>query len=147
MEKLGPQQSETESKMHSKIINAYNRLASEYEALFENNENVNPANENHLKLLEDYLDKRGLKHNNYFIHDKHEKKPDEKEVDQVIDDFSLNRINELTSLIEAIDNKIKELEDHPYKINQRIVNNQLNIYHKLRSKYIQEYRGLRKGSR
>lgn len=143
MEKLGPQQSETESKMHSKIINAYNHLASEYEALFNNNESVNSANEKHLKILEDYLDKRGLEHKNYFIHDRIEKEPDEKEVSQAIDDFSSNRIEELTRLIEKLDDKIKELEAYPDNINQRIIDNQLKIYRKRRSQYIKQYRELR----
>lgn len=143
MEKLGPQFHENDSKMHSRIIDTYNQLAREYEALFEKNESVNPANEKHLKILEDYLDKRGLSHNNFFIHDHLKSGPNEEEVSQVIDDYSSNRIDELTRLIEKMDEKINQLETHAGNIDQKTIDHQINIYQKLRSQYIKQYRKLR----
>ncbi len=144
MENLGQQSHENNSKMHSRIIDTYNKLSHEYTLLFERGEKVNPNNEKHLKMLEDYLDNRGINHNNFFIHDNSNPTHSEEEINQVVNEHSLSRINELQLLIEKIDRKIIKLKTDSSDIDKNTLDNQINSYRKLLSQYIKQYRELSK---
>ncbi|PIP51269.1 hypothetical protein COX10_02330 [Candidatus Berkelbacteria bacterium CG23_combo_of_CG06-09_8_20_14_all_33_15] len=148
MERPQPNQesnSNTESsKMHSKLLRVYQQLSEEYKAIFERGDPVNPANEQHLKMLEDYLVKRGLPHNNYFFHEGVGEEVDEKEILSFVEDYGLSRQEELSQLIQKQDELINDLETNPGNIDPRIIKNQIEKARRLRSKYVIQYRAQKK---
>ncbi|KKP87911.1 MAG: hypothetical protein UR93_C0028G0008 [Berkelbacteria bacterium GW2011_GWA2_35_9] len=148
MERLQPDSSidpkNESSKMHSKIEEVYQKLSEEYEAVFKRGEPVNPANEKHLKMLEDYLVKRGLPHNNYFFHEGVGEEVDEKEILSFVEDYGLSRQEELSQLIQKQDELINDLETNPGNINPKIIRHQIERARRLRSKYVIQYRAQKK---